>query len=306
MSTVSPAAAVRRLVRAQHGVLSLAQAREAGLSESTIRRRLAARAWHPAGAKVFRVAEHEETAASRTVAAMLSVGDAAVLVGRSAAWWWDLHDSPPGQVEIAVGRAHQVRPRTGVDLTRRDISPVDRTRHRRLSITCRAPTVLDAAVRLGLRDGAQLLDRALLRRRVALPALHQTHHRGLGRRGAPLAGELLVLAEGGARSEAERRAHRLMRGAGIGGWTANTEIVLPGYGRALGDVVFEEAKVVLEIDGWAYHRGLRAFLVDGPRQSALAAAGWVVLRTHWHQLLGDPAAFLAAVRRTLASRSPSR
>ncbi|MDD7937930.1 DUF559 domain-containing protein [Actinomycetospora lutea] len=304
MSTSSADAAIRRHVRAQHGVVSLGQARAAGLSDETLRRRVASRAWLPAGPRVFLVAEHEETPASRTVAAVLSVGEGAVLVGLSAAWWWDLYERPPALVDIAVAR--QVRPRDGVRLQRRDISPADRTRCRRLTVTCRPATVLDAAAGLGLQHGARVMDNALLRRRVTLPALREAHHRGLGRRGAPLAGKLLVMAGGGARSEAERRAHRLMRDGGIVGWTANTEIVLPGFGRALGDVVFAEEKVVLEIDGWAYHRGQRAFLLDGPRQSALAAAGWLVLRTHWHELTGDPDTFLSTLRRTLAARSRSR
>ena len=68
-------------------------------------------------------------------------------------------------------------------------------------------------------------------------------------------------------------------------------------------MVFEEEKVIVEVDGWAYHRDLRAFLVDGPRQSALAAAGWVVLRTHWYELREDPATFFARLRRTLRARS---
>jgi len=67
--------------------------------------------------------------------------------------------------------------------------------------------------------------------------------------------------------------------------------------------VFEEEKVIVEVDGWAYHRDLRAFLVDGPRQSALAAAGWVVLRTHWYELREAPAVFLARLRATVRSRS---
>jgi very-short-patch-repair endonuclease len=85
-----------------------------------------------------------------------------------------------------------------------------------------------------------------------------------------------------------------------------SKILLPGYGRALGDVVFEEQMVIVEVDGWAYHRDLRAFLADGPRQSALAAAGWVVLRTHWHELTGEPETFLSTLTRTLATRSRVR
>ena len=51
---------------------------------------------------------------------------------------------------------------------------------------------------------------------------------------------------------------------------------------------------VLEIDGWAFHRGLRAFLLDGPRQSALQA--------HWYELRDDPDALLRRLRAVLGSR----
>jgi len=138
---------------------------------------------------------------------------------------------------------------------------------------------------------------------VSLESLRDTHTRTAGRRGAVLGADLIALAGGGARSWAERALHDGLDRAGITGWSANTEIVLPGYGRALGDVVFEEEKVIVEVDGWAYHRDLRAFLVDGPRQSALVAAGWVVLRTHWYELREDPATFFARLRRTLRARS---
>ncbi|GAA4887812.1 endonuclease domain-containing protein [Actinomycetospora straminea] len=159
---------------------------------------------------------------------------------------------------------------------------------------------------LGLEEGARLVDRALVRRKVDLPALRTAHARRARCHGAALAGRLLHLAEGGARSQAERRAHRLVRRAGLRGWRADVEIDLPGYGRAVGDMVFDAERVIVEVDGWAYHRDLRAFLVDGPRQSALVAAGWVVLRTHWYELHEQPDAFLRTLRRILASRTPSR
>lgn len=298
--------AFRRRIRHQHGVISLDQARAAGLSDDAVRRRVTAKAWFPAGPRVFQVAEHDETPASRTWAAMLSLGADAVLVGRSAAWWWGFLDVAPARVEVAVGRDHQPRPRGGVRLLRRDVEPVDRTRVRGLLVTTRAPTVLDAAVGLGLEEGARLMDRALLRKRVDPAALREVHERRRGRYGAVLAERLLALADGGARSEAERRGHRLVRRAGLRGWRANAEVLLPGYGPVIADMLFDAERVVVEIDGWAYHRDLRAFLVDGPRQSAFVAAGWVVLRTHWYELHEEPEAFLGRLRRTLASRSPLR
>ena len=283
--------------------MSLAQARTAGLSEDAVRRRVVSHAWWPMGPRVYLVAEHDETPEARTWAAMLSLGEDAVLVGRSAAWWWGLLGNPPARVEAAVSRDHQPRRRDGVRVLRRDVDPGEVTRLRGLRITKRAPTVLDAAAALGLEEGARLMDRALLRRRVELPALWAVREQRRGCRGAALAGRLLALADGGARSEAERRAHHLVRRSGLRGWRANAEIVLPGFGTVLGDMVFDEAKVIAEIDGWAYHRDLRAFLRDGPRQSALAAAGWVVLRTHWYELHEEPGTFVTTLRRTVAHRA---
>ena len=40
--------------------------------------------------------------------------------------------------------------------------------------------------------------------------------------------------------------------------------------------------MLVEIDGWAYHRDLRAFLRDRARQNALVLDGWVVIRTTWY------------------------
>jgi hypothetical protein len=252
------------------------------------------------------VAEHEETPTSRTIAAMRSLGDGAVLVGRSAAWWWGLLEVAPARVEVAVGRDHQARPRTGVEILRRDVDPRDRTVHRGLAVTTRATSVLEAAVRLGESEGARLLDTVLVRRRVTVAGLREVHTRTSARRGAVLARRLLALASGGARSEAERLAHRRLGAAGITGWVADAELVLPGVGRVVADLLFAAEKVIVEIDGWAYHRELRAFLRDGPRQTALAAAGYVVLRTHWYELIEEPEAFLARLRRTLAGRSAVR
>ncbi len=67
-------------------------------------------------------------------------------------------------------------------------------------------------------------------------------------------------------------------------------------------MVFRREKVIVEIDGWAYHRDLRAFLRDARRQNALMAAGWIVVRTNWHELTGSPEVFVDGLRRVLAAR----
>lgn len=294
---------LRRLIRRQHGVLSLEQALAAGYTRQGVARKVAEKAWFPEGPRTYLVAEHPRTPRSRAVAALLSLGPDATLVGDSAAWWWGLLDTPPTRTRAAVPPERRPRPRKDVDVVRRTIAPVDRVRLSGLAVTARALTVLDAAALLGLGAGAQVADRALQTEMVTVEKLRETHARTAGRHGTTVGVQLIALAAGGARSWAERTLHTAMRAAGVVGWCANARIVLPGYGRAVGDVVFEEQKVVVEVDGWAYHRDLRAFLRDGPRQSALAAAGWVVLRTHWYELRADAAAFLARLRQTLWARS---
>jgi very-short-patch-repair endonuclease len=113
----------------------------------------------------------------------------------------------------------------------------------------------------------------------------------------------LRLARGGARSRAERLAHRALTADGITGWCADREVWFPGYGHALLDLAFDELKVLVEIDGWA-SPGPPAFLRDTDRQNALVLQGWVVIRTNWYELT-ESQQFLTHVRDALAVRRRS-
>jgi very-short-patch-repair endonuclease len=104
---------------------------------------------------------------------------------------------------------------------------------------------------------------------------------------------------GDAESMAEREAATLLRKAGISGWVANGEIRdsagLIGYG----DIVFRAARLIVEIDGWAYHSDREAFQRDRTRQNLLVAAGWTVLRFTWADLRYRPEQFVSTVRHAL-------
>lgn len=301
MSTDDEEFRLRLLISRQDGVVALHQALAHGVSRESVRRRVAAKQWIPMGHRVYQDAAHQPGPRPTLRAAMLSLGDGAVLVGEGAAWWSGLHDRRPAMFEIAVER--QRRPRKGAVLVRRTVPVQDRTVVKGVRVTTPVPTVLDAAVSLGLAGAAALFDAALQQHRVTLEGLRHGLIRRSGRPGAPLLGRLMSLADGGAVSEAERLTHSHLRAAGISGWGANVPIDLPGLSRAVADLAFPEPKVVVEVDGWAYHRGFRAFLIDGPRQTALTAAGWVVVRTHWHELTTSPHVFVANLRRILDARS---
>lgn len=163
----------------------------------------------------------------------------------------------------------------------------------------RASAALEAATSLGLVEGARLLDRALQQDRIGLPALRKAL-RAMGQRhGVVLARRLVTLADGGARSEAERDALRRLTSARITGWTANLPVDLPAFGRVVLDIAFPEHRVAVEIDGWAFHRDVDRFRRDGLRQNEVVIGGWRVIRVTWFDLQETPDYLVDVVLRAL-------
>lgn len=103
-------------------------------------------------------------------------------------------------------------------------------------------------------------------------------------------------------SAAERLAHRLLRAAGIAGWTANLRIRCRGNVRYL-DIAFPRLRVVIEIDGRGFHTDPRSFEEDRYRQNDLVLDGWLVLRFTWDMLTGDAAYVIWQIEEALELRS---
>ena len=72
------------------------------------------------------------------------------------------------------------------------------------------------------------------------------------------------------------------------------------------DIVFEEIKLLVEIDGRAHHSARDVFEADRRRQNQLVAAGWTVLRFTPTQLANDPQEVIASVRATIARLRSAR
>ena len=67
------------------------------------------------------------------------------------------------------------------------------------------------------------------------------------------------------------------------------------------DALWSHERLVVELDGYAYHRGRAAFERDRRRDAALVLAGYRVVRiTHW-RLLNEPSAVAEEVRSLLGS-----
>ncbi|HWM09533.1 MAG TPA: DUF559 domain-containing protein [Solirubrobacteraceae bacterium] len=66
------------------------------------------------------------------------------------------------------------------------------------------------------------------------------------------------------------------------------------------DFVWRDARLIVEVDGYAYHRSPSAFEADRERDVVLAVAGWTVLRFTWTQITRRPAWVARAVRQRMA------
>ena len=62
--------------------------------------------------------------------------------------------------------------------------------------------------------------------------------------------------------------------------------LVPGR-RYRADIVLEQAKIIIEFDGFQYHRSKAAFQSDRERQNAFVAHGWRVLRFFHAQVRND-------------------
>src|SRR6478672_7974560 len=150
MPTFDPA--VPRILAAHGGVISRAELIERGLSSSAIARRVSSGELKPVVPGVYRPATTPLTSELRLRATSLRLGSAAVVAGRSAAWWHGLTriESNPIVVILPPRRGHS-RWR-GVQVVRTHLDPADRMTVRGLAVTGRARTVLDCAASTDAED----------------------------------------------------------------------------------------------------------------------------------------------------------
>lgn len=96
--------------------------------------------------------------------------------------------------------------------------------------------------------------------------------------------------------EAERRLRRLLRRPDL--LPDRTDVVIEGHEV---EGVFLDARLVVEVDGWAFHRTRGKWERDRRRDADRLAAGWRVLRLTWRQIVYEPELTVARVSRALTA-----
>ena len=115
---------------------------------------------------------------------------------------------------------------------------------------------------------------------------------------------LLELGRTGAASVAEQLLHRLLQRSGLDGWQANVPIEDGAGLIAVADVLFSDARLIIEVDGFVAHQGRDRFVADRRRQSRLVTAGYTVHTITWDDLQDRSDAVVAEIRLLLARLRP--
>jgi very-short-patch-repair endonuclease len=223
----------------------------------------------------------------------------AVLVGGAAArlGFWPTAPLPAVAAAVPVG----LRPQRGFAWQRRRIPPELVVERGGLRYTCPALT----AVELATLERAEPVDLALRSRAATLAGMHDALRSTSHRSGNAERTRVLLDSRDEPWSEAERRAHRLLRAAGITGWRANLPVFAAGR-RFYLDIGFGRERLAVEIDGRLHEADPAIFESDRWRQNALVQAGWLVLRFTWAMLRDHPEGFVSEIRAALRMQTQYR
>lgn len=287
--------AIRELAERQHGVVAYRDLLALGMGRGLIQARLENGWLVPLHRGVFALGHRRIGPRGEWMAAVLACGEDAVLSHASAAQLWGLRASR-GPIEVTRTAGHR-RPR-GVRLHQtRSLPPEDRQVEAGIPVTSIERMVLDMAARLDDRQLEHLLVEADRDHRLRWSELGRVIEGGRGKKGtrrlrrvaalvSPMAAETL--------SSLEVDFLILCRDAGLPQPQVNSLV----KGRVV-DFCWPAARVIVETDGYKFHKGRPAFEHDHESTVALEASGYRVHRATYRMLRRNPGAFLALVRESL-------
>ena len=289
--------------RRHHGLVSLSAWTDAGGSRSSYFRARADGLLVPVAPNVAALVGTEVATAQRIAGGVLAFGPGVVAAHRSAAWLWGAPVSGDSPVELLTTRPQQRTTKDGYVIRRcRDGAAVRSVVRNRIPATTPLRTLVDLGASAPSAVTPTLVH-FLRAAHVTLPSVRATleRQRRCGRRGVTaLADALHDLAERGAvtDSELEDVMRALFRSAALDGWVFHE--LVAGYEV---DFCFRRERMVVEVDGWAFHGAERErWERDRERDLDLTARGWVVVRLTWRMVTRRPAAAVARLRAALDLR----
>jgi hypothetical protein len=299
MSETHVEATILQLAGRQQGLVTRGQILALGLGPDAIGHRVRARRLQPVQKGVYRVGPLLG-AAAREMAAVLACGrDAFVGDGSAAALWSLLPKEDPSRPVSVIVRSPHRRRRPGVrvrcapglrddEVTVLDGVPLTTPARTLLDLAgSKRPALLEQAVARGEREG--MVDRAglveMLRRQPSSAG----------------AGALRALTDALtdpklSRSDAEDRFLALVSSVGLPEPEMNATV-----GRDEVDFVWRSERVVVEVDGFRFHRSRGSFVNDRRKGARLSGRGFQVIRVTWDDLVHEPTVTLVQLALALGA-----
>jgi very-short-patch-repair endonuclease len=299
-----PERAIGHVAGRQRGLITRAQLTDLGLGRNAIEYAIARGRLHRLHQGVYSLVPAPALAPLAVeLAAILACGEGALLSHHSAAAVWRIRPPFNGDVHITAIGCDAGRERPGIRAHRvTRLESMDIRRCEGLPITSAARALLDIAPDLPDRALERALDEALVRKLVSHRAIAAVLNAYPRRRGVA---RLRALADPGrlttaTRSEGEEVLLAAFRRANIRAPEVNVRV-----GNYTADFVWRREKLIVELDGYAYHRGRGAFERDHGRDAEHQRMGFLVIRVTALQLARELEALLVDVATELALRAPA-
>lgn len=296
-----PDRAIAQIGAAQRALITRGQLKELDLGPSAIEHALARGRLHRVHQGVYSLVPFPALPPlAREHAAVLACGDRALLGSHSAAGVWGIRPLLDGAVDVVVVGKETGRRRPGIRVHRTaTLRRTDARVRDRIAVTSPARTLLDIAPELSDRSLERAFDEALIQKLVT----HATVNAVLAAYPhSPAVGRVRRLADPGrpttaTRSGGEEAFLTLARKAQLPAPEVNAHL-----GRFVADFLWRPEKIVLELDGYDYHRGRAAFERDHQRDAEHQHQDFLVIRTTASQLTRQPEALLVHLATALERR----
>lgn len=292
-------AAIAAIAAGQHGVIDLEQLRAAGLGVGAINSRVRAGRLHRLYSRVFAVGHTRLSREGRWLAAVLALGDRALLSHASAAALWGLRQSSATRIHVTVptGAGHRHR---GVIVVHRSrtLAAADVEIRNAIPVTSAPRTLLDIAGMLAPGPLERAVEQSLILRLFDLTAVNAVIETGATRPGATALASLVARIHDDpplTRSDLESMMRDLCDAHGLPRPEVNVRI-----DGAEVDFLWREQRLIVETDGYETHGTRAAFERDRAKDARLTMLGYRVVRFTHRQLQRDPQTVAATLRPLLA------
>ncbi len=279
------------LARRQFGAISRAQLISADISPAHVRSWLRSGRLHRCHPGVFAWGRADLGTEGRLAAALLFAGPGAALASLTAVWWQGLLNREPSPIHVATSR--RVRSRPGIQISGRRALP--RRLHRGLPVVPLPEALLAATAALSADSLRLVLARAEFERlldRRELEAVVRSGRPGAPALRAAVDAHLPTLAR--CANGLERDFVLLCERRGLTLPEPNARI--GGYRP---DMLWRDARLIIELDGRAAHSTPAQLGADERRQAELERRGFTVLRFAAAAVRDEPDRVAAVVRQRL-------